>query len=305
MNEKPAPMIVQAGLFPFMMVAALTSTWYMLDAGVPEPVAIGSVMFTVFFVVTVAQFLWPYHSEWNSNSNGDLQVDIGYFITNSIVLRFFEFFILSAAVMVAVWLGDNYGAGDRLWPTHWHWSLQLILAMVLGELVEYWWHRAMHEIPWLWRFHAVHHSAPRLYWLNALRFHPIDFVIGSLGRLIPAAMLGAGPHIMTLGAVLSGVHGVFQHCNIQVRIGPLNWIFSMAELHRWHHSRTIEESNTNYGGNFIIWDVVFGTRFLPKDREPPRDIGISQMPNFPTGLTAQLMTPFRWQKVVEESKADS
>ena len=59
---------------------------------------------------------------------------------------------------------------------------QLPLALVVAELVEYSFHRLMHEVPWLWRFHATHHSAPRLYWLNAARFHPIDlFLVGANG----------------------------------------------------------------------------------------------------------------------------
>ncbi len=302
MNEKPAPMIIQAGLFPFTMIAALLATWLMMDNGISEPVAIGSVMFSVFAIVTAAQYLWPYHREWNSNESGDLQVDAGYFIGNGIILRIVEPFILALCVVIAAELGQRFGAGDMIWPVHWHWSAQVLLAMMLGEFVEYWWHRAMHEIPWLWRFHAVHHSAPRLYWLNALRFHPVDFLVGNIGRLMPAAMLGADMSIMTLGVVLSGVHGVFQHCNVQIKIGFLNWVFSMAELHRWHHSRTIEESNSNYGGNFIIWDIVFGTRFLPKDREPPRDIGMAGLPNFPMGFWDQIKSPFRWKKILEENR---
>jgi sterol desaturase/sphingolipid hydroxylase (fatty acid hydroxylase superfamily) len=57
--------------------------------------------------------------------------------------------------------------------------------------------------------------------------------------------------------------GIFQHANVQLRLGPLNWFFSMAELHRWHHSRTVEEANHNYGQTISVWDWVFGTRYLP------------------------------------------
>ena len=73
----------------------------------------------------------------------------------------------------------------------------------------------------------------------------------------------------------------------------------MTELHRWHHSPDLAEGNHNYGGNLIVWDVVFGTRFLPPDREPPRTIGIGDMPAFPRGLLWQLAVPFRWARVRE------
>jgi sterol desaturase/sphingolipid hydroxylase (fatty acid hydroxylase superfamily) len=73
----------------------------------------------------------------------------------------------------------------------------------------------------------------------------------------------------------------------------------MAEPHRWHHSRTLAEANTNYGSNLIVWDLVFGTFFLPRDRQPPAAIGIGNMPEFPTRYLAQLASPFRWKELKE------
>jgi sterol desaturase/sphingolipid hydroxylase (fatty acid hydroxylase superfamily) len=188
-----------------------------------------------------------------------------------------------------------------LWPSGWPIALQIALALVVAELVEYSFHRAMHEVPGLWRFHATHHSAPRLYWLNAVRFHPIDlFLVGTL-KLAPLVVLGAGAPILALVNVFSGVHGAFQHANLPIRLGPLNWVFSMTELHRWHHSKTVEEANRNYGGNLIVWDILFGTRFLPSDRESPEEIGIEALPDFPMGFWANMAAPFRWKKLAAES----
>jgi sterol desaturase/sphingolipid hydroxylase (fatty acid hydroxylase superfamily) len=99
-----------------------------------------------------------------------------------------------------------------------------------------------------------------------------------------------------LGVVNVAV-GLFQHANIDFRLGPLSWIFSVGELHRWHHSTVIDEANRNYGNNFIFWDAVFGTRFLPADRDCPADLGIGR--SFPTTLGAQLAAPFRWSRLVE------
>ena len=75
----------------------------------------------------------------------------------------------------------------------------------------------------------------------------------------------------------------------------------MAEPHRWHHSRTLGEANSNYGSNLIVWDLVFGSFFLPADRNAPREIGIADLPRFPTGYLAHLATPFRWAAVRRES----
>ncbi len=65
--------------------------------------------------------------------------------------------------------------------------------------------------------------------------------------------------VLALFTLVSAVHGVFQHTNLPIRCGPLNWFFSMAELHRWHHSRLLKEANTNYSQNLIVWDIVFCT----------------------------------------------
>jgi sterol desaturase/sphingolipid hydroxylase (fatty acid hydroxylase superfamily) len=169
--------------------------------------------------------------------------------------------------------------------------------LLVGELFEYGFHRAMHEVPGLWRFHATHHSAPRLYWLNSVRFHPIDLFFVATVRLAGLVMLGCGQEVVALATVFAAVHGAYQHANVPVRLGGLNWIFSMTELHRWHHSKNVAEANHNYGGNLIVWDVVFRTRFLPPDREPPRDVGIGGMPAFPRGWLWQLAVPFRWARV--------
>ena len=114
---------------------------------------------------------------------------------------------------------------------------------------------------------------------------------------LPLVLLGVGPEVVALRALFAAIHGIFQHSNLALELGPLNWIFSMAELHRWHHSRSMEEANCNYGQNLIVWDTLFGTRYLPEDREPPVDVGIPDLPGFPTRYLGQLASPFRWSSI--------
>ena len=92
-------------------------------------------------------------------------------------------------------------------------------------------------------------------------------------------VLGCGVETLALFTLVTAVHGIFQHANLQLRLGSLNHFFSMAELHRWHHSKSMEEANHNYGQTVIVWDTLFGTRFLPADREPPEEIGIPNLPS--------------------------
>jgi len=287
--------------FPLVIGASFAAAIALIGAGTDPALAPGPAVVGAFAFIAVAEWVLPWHRSW-LHSRGDLRTDVGLFAVNTVA----NLSLTPVTLAGATWLGAGLAAraGVGLWPGGWPLLSQVAVGLVIAELVEYSFHRAMHEVPWLWRFHATHHSAPRLYWLNAARFHPIDlFLVGTV-KMVPLAILGAGAPVFALVNLFSAVHGAFQHANLPVRLGPLNWIFSMTELHRWHHSKTIEESNHNYGGNLIVWDVVFGTRYLPDDREPPEDIGMEALPDFPAGFWANLAAPFRWRKVVEASRRE-
>ena len=98
------------------------------------------------------------------------------------------------------------------------------------------------------------------------RFHPLDKAIQFLGDSLPFLLLGVQPEVFAAYFVFYAVNGFYQHSNADIRLGFLNWIVAGPELHRWHHSTVIAESNANYGNNLIVWDVIFGTRQLPKER---------------------------------------
>jgi ornithine lipid hydroxylase len=114
-------------------------------------------------------------------------------------------------------------------------------------------------------------------------------------------LLGCPVPVMGLFALFTGVFGYLQHANVRVVLGPLNYVFSMAELHRWHHAKDLRESNTNYGSNLIVWDLVFGTFFWPDDRHPPEQIGLAGLPAFPADYWGQIVSPFRWRAIQRAS----
>ena len=134
----------------------------------------------------------------------------------------------------------------------------------------------------MWRLHAVHHSPQLLYWFNVGRFHPIEKAVQYAFDTLPFALLGVSHEVLAAYFVFYALNGFYQHSNCRVRLGPLNYVVSGPELHRWHHSKLVHESNNNFGNNLIVWDVVFGTRFLPKDREVG-ELGPSG-PRVPNGL---------------------
>jgi sterol desaturase/sphingolipid hydroxylase (fatty acid hydroxylase superfamily) len=196
-------------------------------------------------------------------------------------------------------LSRMLGAG--LWPTHWPLVAQAVLALFVGDFVRYWFHRAEHHWLPLWRIHATHHSAERIYFLNGPRLHPLEVALSGILQTAPLVALGAGEDALGLQLLLTLAIGRFQHCNLALSLGPLDYVFSAPEPHRWHHSRTLAEANSNYGSNLIVWDIVFGTFLLPAGRTPPADIGIAALPAFPSGYLDQLASPFRWRRVKREA----
>lgn len=299
---RTAPALFQWTIFPLVMGGAVAWTMSSMASGTAAEVALLPAQFAAFAIVAVLEHVFPYHRSWNRPQR-DVRVDATHSLTIGGLVAVLTPFVLAGGVLISGWLSEAFGLG--LWPTGWPLLAQAALALVIGELPGYWVHRWEHEWDGLWRFHAVHHSAPRLYWLNAGRFHPIDTLltfIPSYGLLVA---LGCPIESLALFTLITAVHGIFQHANLQLRLGPLNHFFSMAELHRWHHSKTVDEANHNYGQTVIVWDTLFGTRFLPADRKPPEEIGIHDLAAFPMTWWAQILSPLQWGKIREQSRARS
>ncbi len=290
-----AESVFAVSIFPVVLTGAIGGCILLIERGVNPGAAFLAALLPSYAAVIAGERLFPHVPSWN-RSHDDVGTDSAHFISLIASGAVYNPALALIGAALGAWLALQVGA--TMWPTTWPLIGQLALALVLGELGTYWVHRFQHEWPLLWRFHATHHSATRLYWLNAARFHFLDIFMNAIFIAIPLVALGAGPEVFILTALFSTVHGIFQHANMKLRLGPLNWIFSMAELHRWHHSRLMEESNTNYGQNLSVWDTIFRTRYLPKDREPPDDIGLTWPPAFPMTFVAQILAPIRWKRIV-------
>jgi sterol desaturase/sphingolipid hydroxylase (fatty acid hydroxylase superfamily) len=178
-----------------------------------------------------------------------------------------------------------------LWPHGWPVWLQAVLMILSVDFLRYWLHRFAHENEVLWRLHAVHHSVEQLYWLNTARFHPIEKSLQMCLDSLPFLLMAVDERVLALYYIAYSSNGFFQHCNIELRYGVLNYIVGSAETHRWHHSRVPRESNANYGNTVIVWDVLFGTWFLPADREIA-DLGLQER-DYPKSFSGLMRAPFQ------------
>jgi sterol desaturase/sphingolipid hydroxylase (fatty acid hydroxylase superfamily) len=238
----------------------------------------------------------PYRAEWNRPQR-DLRADVLHLLfTGQGATALFQATVAVAALSGAAELRARLGYAP--WPQQWPALAQLALALCVAEFGHYWFHRLSHEWSLLWRLHAVHHSAPRLYWLNATRFHPLDLFALLCVESGPLLLLGIGPDAFLSFLIFRAVYGQIQHCNIALASpGWLNRVLSSHELHRWHHSTLPAEGNRNYGAALSIWDTLFGSYFLPRDRRFEGPVGIGALPDFPQSYAAQLAAPFRWARI--------
>ena len=166
---------------------------------------------------------------------------------------------------------------------------RLLLGLLLFDLAIYWAHRWSHEVPFLWRFHSVHHSTRHLDWVSGFRNHPVD---GAIIAPVFVLLLVAGfsPEFTGALAVVQFVTGLFAHANVRFRWRPLHKVVFTPEFHHWHHADEPEAINTNYSVFLPAWDLLFGTYYMPADKRP-QVYGISEP--MPSGLMRQLWHPFR------------
>jgi sterol desaturase/sphingolipid hydroxylase (fatty acid hydroxylase superfamily) len=140
------------------------------------------------------------------------------------------------------------------------------LVVVVFMAGNYWGHRLTHEIPLLWRFHAVHHSIEQMDWMASNRLHPLDTTFAQVCTIVPMVALGYSGEAIVPVAVFITVVVAFQHANTRLRFPILRWIIPTPEWHHWHHAVDRDAHDKNYG--FPIVDKLFGTAFLPPDRRP-------------------------------------
>ncbi len=238
--------------------------------------------------ITFLERYFPHRKEWSGTGDDYFQDGMFMLLVQVVLPRLLpSLFVLTGLD----WFYTPQNGSSNLWPHEWSVAIQVILMLLTADFLRYWLHRASHEWPPLWRLHAVHHSPHKLYWFNVGRFHPLEKCLQMLFDTLPFILVGVKKEVIALYLVFYSINGFFQHCNIQLALGPLNYLISGPELHRWHHSKLTKESNQNYGNNLIVWDLAFGTWFLPKTRQVG-ELGLMN-PDYPLSFLEQMTTPFK------------
>lgn len=249
-----------------------------------SPLWLLALLLAAILVSQVAERLLPYQRSWNE-PHGDGPSDLLHALVNESL----NLASLAAVPLLAGWLPS-----PALWPTHWPLWLQLALAIACADLGITLMHWLSHRNALLWRLHAVHHSAPRLYGFNGLMKHPLHQLLEAGAGVLPLILLGLPLDVAALLAFAIAVQLLLQHSNVDMRIGPLRHLFAWAPLHRFHHIRYGRAGDVNFALFFSAWDRLLGTAFHRADyRLSDADLGIGDRPDYPRGYLAQLVEPFR------------
>lgn len=240
---------------------------------------------SAILVTQILELLVPYEKSWrwpddqffNELAHTFISALIGHNIGRLIAYGLF-------GLLLASW---NY-PGAQWWPSDLPMWAQVAIGFCAWEFGLYWNHRMLHGITW--RFHLLHHKLRRLSWVNSGYGHPMQFVLTSFFDLMMMLLCGVPAEVMTFVIYMSGSVNFLPHANIDMKMGWLNYIFATPEVHRWHHERAADNVGRNYGQQLIVWDLVFGTYFNPKDRPTPRIIG-EDSPQ-PAGFWNQWLAPF-------------
>ena len=236
----------------------------------------------------------PHEDAW-LESDGQEGPDIAHTLFTKIAVQ------VTVVSLTNFGIAQQFGAraSGGIWPGGWPTFWQVVLGLTVAEFGLYWAHRLAHEWLVLWKFHAVHHSSKKLWFLNTGRFHFIDTLKSMVFAMPLLFACGAPGDVMIWVSAITAFIGILTHCNVRMQFGWLNLIFNTPGLHRWHHSMDLREGNKNYGENLVIWDLVFGTFFNDARRRPPAEIGIREA--MPTTFVGQLVAPFRWAQFQAEA----
>ncbi len=231
---------------------AIGMDWFLLD------------MFLMALIYVPLERIWPQYPQ-QGTFRTEWTLDVVYFMSTHLPIQVLSFLVLLPATQAVKYLGV---------PVLQHliarmpWLLQFFLAVVVADLAEYFIHLALHKVPFLWRFHAIHHSSKALDWIAGSRSHFVDDTLVRGFILVPL-MLGFSQSIIVAYLIFVTIHATWSHCNF----GPsAKWIekyLVVPRYHHWHHTSQKEGIDKNFAIHFPWIDKMFGTYYYP-DEWPER-----------------------------------
>jgi sterol desaturase/sphingolipid hydroxylase (fatty acid hydroxylase superfamily) len=213
--------------------------------------------------------------------------DLLYFFISALFVQVLTYLSLAPALTIlhhTDWGGFREAVASQ--PV----LLQFVEIVFLTDLVQYWVHRTFHRIPWLWNFHAVHHSAQAMDWLASSRMHVLEIVCLRGLTVIPMYVLGFAEPALYAYLIFVYFLSALVHSNLRLNFWFLDRLLVTPRFHHWHHGIEKEAIDVNFAVHFPMLDRLFGTYYLPADGRWPEGYGIKQP--MPRGFVKQFLFPF-------------
>jgi sterol desaturase/sphingolipid hydroxylase (fatty acid hydroxylase superfamily) len=255
---------------------AIGLDWFLLD------------MLLMALIYVPLERLWPHYPEQGTFRN-EWTLDVVYFMSTHLPIQVLSFLVLLPATQAVKYLGV---------PVLQHlmarmpWLLQFLLAVVVADVAEYFIHLALHKVPFLWRFHAVHHSSKALDWIAGSRSHFVDDTLVRGFILVPL-MFGFSQSIIFAYLIFVTLHATWTHCNFGPNAKWIEEFLVMPRYHHWHHTSQKEGIDKNFAIHFPWIDKIFGTYYYPE--QWPERYGLDGEEIAPSFL-GQTIEPFTLRK---------
>ena len=242
----------------------------------------------IALILVPLERLLPLH-RGNKTLRDGLPVDLLHVFVSGLIIRAGT--LVTALVLAAVCARLIPGSVQQAVRGQPGW-LQVVELLLVSDLCFYLAHRLCHSVPWLWRFHEVHHSSEQMDWLATFRVHPVDQIVNSTIIMVPGLVLGFSPLAFVIYATVYRVHAILLHSNVRVALGPLDLVIASPRYHHWHHANEPDAYDKNFGGQLVIWDYLFRTVHNPATL--PAQYGVCN--EVPKTYAQQLLAPFRRQR---------
>jgi 3-mercaptopyruvate sulfurtransferase SseA/sterol desaturase/sphingolipid hydroxylase (fatty acid hydroxylase superfamily) len=278
---------------PYLMLERVTPYLY--------PIALA----LVSIGVAVAEHFFPWRKDQRQLRRG-LGSDFLHLLFNGHFLGVILYGIATVHVLphLDLWFARVGLTGHvyRNLAASWPMWVQIIVALLVVDFVQWGVHNLLHRVPFLWKFHQAHHSIVdgEMDWIVSFRFQWTEVVVYKSILYLPLAFFGFAPAAVLFHAIFGTLIGHLNHANLNIGRSWIRYVLNTPRMHIWHHDYDGDEKTTvNFGIIFSIWDWIFGTAKMPD--HPPARLGFAGVEQFPKSFVSQAAWPLqKWLRAPED-----
>lgn len=257
-----------------------------------------------YFLIVISLLIWglEFIKPWRKNQaiiRKDFWLDAFYMFFNFYIFHLLLYAALSNVFyefVMDLLKPIGYQGGHLIDFSGFHWGVNLFLYFIIADFVQWNVHRLLHMVPFLWKFHKVHHSVKEMGFAAHLRYHFLETFVYQTFKYMALSMLFGFD--LSMGFIVYSITvliGHLNHSNLNLDYGPLKYVFNNPKMHIWHHAKELpaeHPTGVNFGISLSLWDYLFKTSYIPSEG---RDIelGFDDDEQYPTTFWGQLIQPFK------------